>query len=223
MAEQTPFAAVEFASNPEPRCPLVLLLDVSGSMAGAPIRELNDGLQSLQMDLLGDSLASQRVEVSIITFGGTVQTVTPFVTAAQFFPPTLVTSGDTPMGQAIRSGIEAVTERKKLYRQNGVHFYRPWIFLITDGGPTDSWKTAADQVKAGEQAKAFSFFSVGVESADFDVLSQISTLRVPLKMKGLNYRELFVWLSQSMRSVSQSQLGQEEQVKLASPLGWANP
>lgn len=219
MAEQTPFGTVEFATNPEPRCPLVLLLDISGSMQGAPLRELIDGLQALQLDLHSDALASQRVEVSIITFGGTVQTVTPFVTVSQFTPPPLVAGGDTPMGQAIRSGIEAVSERKKLYRQNGIHFYRPWIFLITDGGPTDSWKAAAEQVKAGEQSKAFAFFSVGVEGAQFDILKQLSS-REPLKLRGLSYRELFVWLSQSMRSVSQSQVGQEEQVKLAPPT-WA--
>ena len=41
MSEQITFATSDFASNPEPRCPCILLLDVSGSMNGRPINELN--------------------------------------------------------------------------------------------------------------------------------------------------------------------------------------
>ena len=44
MSEQITFATSDFASNPEPRCPCILLLDVSGSMNGRPINELNAGL-----------------------------------------------------------------------------------------------------------------------------------------------------------------------------------
>ena len=43
MSEQITFATSDFASNPEPRCPCILLLDVSGSMSGRPINELNTG------------------------------------------------------------------------------------------------------------------------------------------------------------------------------------
>jgi uncharacterized protein YegL len=221
MAEQMPFGDVELATNPEPRCPCVLLLDVSGSMAGEPIAQLNAGLQAYHADLLSDPLAAQRVEVAVITFGGIVQTVTPFQTAHHFSPPTLAATGDTPMGLAIRQAIDAVAERKRLYRQNGLHYYRPWIFLITDGAPTDAWKAAADLVHQGEAQKAFAFFAVGVAGANFDVLRKIA-IRAPLELKGLSFRELFVWLSQSQRSVSHSNPGQEDQVKLAPPTGWAN-
>ena len=64
---------VEFADNPEPRCPVVLLLDVSGSMAGRPINELNQGLQDFASVLKTDRLAALRVEVAVITFGGQVR------------------------------------------------------------------------------------------------------------------------------------------------------
>jgi uncharacterized protein YegL len=248
MAEQQPFDDVALASNPEPRCPCVLLLDVSASMReviGEPgeslgytvqqdgktyqavaggvtrIQRLNEGIQAYHSDLLSDPLAAQRVEVSVISFGGTVQTVSPFLGAHEFTPPTLIAAGDTPMGQAILTAIEAVSERKRLYKVNGLHYYRPWIFLITDGGPTDTWKTAAAKVREGETAKAFAFFAVGVEGANFDVLRQIS-VRQPLHLKGASFREMFVWLSQSQRSVSHSNPGQEDQVKLTSPTGWAS-
>jgi len=63
------FEQTEFADNPEPRCPVVLLLDTSQSMQGAPINELNEGLHTFEQVLKGDILASLRVEVAIITFG----------------------------------------------------------------------------------------------------------------------------------------------------------
>jgi len=67
--DQVPFGGVEFADNPEPRCPCVLLLDTSGSMGGAKIAELNKGLQTFAEELHSDAMASKRVELAIITFG----------------------------------------------------------------------------------------------------------------------------------------------------------
>jgi uncharacterized protein YegL len=150
-----------------------------------------------------------------------VQTVIPFVTAHNFNPPTLAPSGDTPMGAAILQAIAAVDERKQQYKQNGLHYYRPWIFLITDGAPTDAWKTAAERVREGEAAKRFAFFAVCVEGGNMDNLRQIA-VREPLRSESVKFRDLFVWLSQSQRTVSQSNPGQEDQVKLPSPSGWAN-
>jgi uncharacterized protein YegL len=72
-------------------------------------------------------------------------------------------------------------------------------------------------VQAGEEAKGFSFFAVGVENADMDVLRQIS-MRPPLKLSGLRFRDLFSWLSSSLSSVSRSQVGQSVQLL---PPGWA--
>jgi uncharacterized protein YegL len=80
MSEQIPFGTDDFAENPEPRCPSVLILDVSGSMGGAPIAELNAGLQVYRDELAADSLAAKRVEVAVLTFGGSVD---PALTAAK--------------------------------------------------------------------------------------------------------------------------------------------
>lgn len=131
------FEASEFAENPEPRVACVLLLDVSGSMAGRPIGELNAALATFKDTMAADSLARKRAEIAIITFGGNVELVQDFVTAEQFTPPVLEASGMTPMGQAIERAIDIIAERKNVYKQNGISYYRPWIFLITDGGPTD--------------------------------------------------------------------------------------
>ena len=97
----------EFVSNPDPRCPCILLLDTSASMNGSPIEALNQGLQSFQNDIGQDDLARRRVEVAIVTFGnGGVQVIQEFVTAGQFHAPTLSAGSVTPMGAAINQAID---------------------------------------------------------------------------------------------------------------------
>jgi uncharacterized protein YegL len=221
--DQVPFGTDDFAVNPEPRLPCVLLLDVSGSMSGKPIAELNQGLKDYRSELQADALAARRVEVAVVTFGGEVRTACDFTTAEAFQAPTLEASGNTPLGAAVHQALAMVQQRKQAYRDNGIPYFRPWVFLITDGAPTDEWHSAAEKVKAGEEMRAFAFFAVGVEGADLKVLGQIAT-RQPLKLQGLRFRDLFQWLSSSQRSLSQSQPGEEDRVRLSNPTapgGWA--
>jgi len=216
FSEQVAFGTDSFADNPEPRCPCLLILDTSGSMSGKPITELNAGLIGFKDELAADSLAMKRVEIAVISFGP-VNVENTFHTAPNFFPPNLAANGDTPMGAAIKTGLDLVRQRKDEYKANGISYYKPWVFLITDGGPTDEWQSSAALVRDGENSGAFAFFAVGVEGANMDVLKQIS-VREPLKLQGLKFRELFQWLSNSMKSVSQSVPGAT--VPIQSPQGW---
>lgn len=226
--EQTPFepSNISFADNPEPRCASVLLLDVSGSMEGKPLEELQAGLAVYRDELAADALAKKRVEIAVITFGGTVDVVHQFSTAEYFLPPSLTSKGDTPMGQAVVTALDLLDQRKKDYRQNGIQYYRPWVFLITDGAPTDDhtpqWRDAVEKVHKGEEQRAFSFFAVGVEGADMAKLKELCK-REPLKLKGLRFRDLFQWLSNSQQTVSRS--NPDDSVPLKNPTapdGWAS-
>ena len=217
FASQMPFGSDSFADNPDPRVPCLLILDTSGSMAGAPIQALNEALQLFRDEILNDSLAAKRVEIGIVTFGP-VQIVTQFTTPDTFITPILVAQGDTPMGQAIQVALKMLDERKEEYKANGISYYRPWVFMMTDGAPTDDWMTAAEMIKEGESAKALAFFPVGVEGANMNILRKIS-MREPLKLQGMKFREFFLWLTASMSGVARTEPGMP--VQMESPKGWA--
>ncbi len=206
------------SSNPEPRCACALLLDVSSSMEGQKIAQLNEGLQVFERELKADEVASRRVELAVVSYGGIVRVDEGFVEAGDFKAPHLDASGDTPMGEAILRALELVEVRKGIYKQTGTAYFQPWVFMLTDGYPTDDIGRAANSVHGLEQNKKLAFFAVGVDGADMDMLGRIA-VRQPLKLKGLAFREMFVWLSNSLRTGSAGDPG-EQMILPQSPLGW---
>jgi uncharacterized protein YegL len=214
----------EFLENPENRCPVVLVLDTSASMQGTPIEALNEGLAEFKFDVEQDALASLRVEVSLVTFGSLVQKKQDFVTIDDFTPPVLTAAGKTPMGEALQLALDSLEERKDLYRTNGVSYYKPWVFLITDGAPTDGvlWQQAVEKVHKQEKAQQLSFFAVGVEGADPDILNELMPEgRTPFFLKDLKFKELFRWVSMSVKRVSMGKVGGGDMMELPPVHEWA--
>lgn len=194
---------LEFVLNPEQRLACVLVLDTSLSMQSGSIDQLNAALKEFESDIKQDALAQKRVEVAIVTFGEKVKVWQPFIAAAQFSAPTLTASGMTPMGAALDLALDELDKRKLQYRDNGVPYYRPWMFLITDGAATDSLEAVSKRIKHQEENKGVAFFPLGVEDADMEQLATIG-LRPPLKIAGSRFREFFLWLSASLASGSQT-------------------
>jgi uncharacterized protein YegL len=189
----------ELPDNPDPRLLCVVLLDVSESMSGAPIDELNRGLQAYQLAIQADKLTSGIFEIALVTFGGTVQVVQPFVEARYFKAPTLRTEGDTPMAPAVLEGIRLITDRQAELKGKGIAYYRPWLWLFTIGKPNDSdslWRAACEAVQTGESsAFSFFFFSVGVGAANLAKLGELSTRQAPVALASVDFREFFAGLS----------------------------
>lgn len=207
---------VEIANPQHPHCAVVLLLDTSGSMQGEKIDRLSDGLRIFKDEVKGDTLALKRVDLAVITFGDGVNVIHDFSGVDEFDPPTLNAEGATPMGEALLKGIDLIESRKQEYKTKGVDYYRPWLFLLTDGQPTDiqpgdsMWNNVVASVHDGEDNRKFVFFAVGVEPCNLEVLRQISPPKRPaLLLKGLAFRELFTWLSKSQIKVSNSKPGEQ--------------
>jgi uncharacterized protein YegL len=210
--------------NPDPRVPCLLLLDVSSSMSGDKIQELNSGLETLRSELLKDELTARRVEVAVITFGGSVRVVQDFVSPSELKLPSLSAEGDTPMAAAILKAFELVEQRQARYEASDLDSYNPWIFMVTDGEPTDSSELlakAAQRIRQADghgRAKRVAFFAVGVDGANMERLTRISK-RSPQKLRGLSFVRLFRWVSESLRRVSGSQIG--DRVDLPAKDDWA--
>ena len=219
--------------NRDPRVACALLLDTSSSMNGEPIAQLNKGYEALREALAEDPLARKRAEIAVITFGGTAELAVPFAEGRDLAPATFSPSGGTPMGAALDLGLDQLIARKQSYKEAGLEYFRPWLFVITDGAPTDgdAFTAAAARVKEVEKQKGVTVFAVGVQGADLQTLAQLSDVREPVSLDGLKFVELFEWLSSSMSAVSRSAPGASdaqiaaneatEQMPLPSPAGWA--
>ena len=207
--------------NYETKCLCVLVLDVSGSMNGEPINELNEGLKTFKKTVGADPNAKRRLEVSVITFESSVKTEmesTLFEKIEEF--PILNVGGSTKLVDGVNEAIKKVKERKTYYKKSGQKYYRPWIVLMTDGEPdSDQNVTAlAEEVKTGEEEKHFIFFAVGVQNANMKTLETLCNNYPPAKLKGLNFKDFFLWLSVSFSTITSSR--PDEKVNLPEPI-WA--
>ena len=200
--------------NTNQRLPCVVLLDGSTSMAGKAIDNLNEGLSVLERELKADDIASLRVQLLILRIGGhnDVEVLTDWTDAIDFSAPLIEANGTTPLGEGVKVALKKLEEQKKRYKDNQITYNRPWLFMITDGAPTDpNWERDAEKAVESEKKGKVVVFPIGTEHADFDTLNKFSS-RGALMLKDLDFKELFVWLSQSVSAGSQTEIGSETQL-----------
>lgn len=203
--------SAEAAENYEQKCLCVLVLDVSGSMRGTPIEELNKGLKDFYEEISSDVTTSQRLEISIITFSNTVITLQEPALVENITMPTLTASGSTEMVNAINYAIDMVDARKKWYKETNQNYYRPWIILMTDGEPDDDQDVAglAQRIQNDTRNKRYAFLPIGVEGANMAVLDQIKGNIPAMKLQGTKFSSFFKWLSASMGTRVTSEEGEK--------------
>lgn len=198
------------ASPNEPHMACVLLVDTSGSMAGEPIASLNASINRFKEQTSMDELAKKRVDVAIIEFNSEARLVQDFMPISWMKPISLTASGLTSMGAGIHLAIDKVKERSHFYATMGTPCFKPWIFMITDGGPTDEIETAIRRIEE-EEGKGthgkLKFFALGVPGYDKNTLFRI-TKRV-MELKDTDFSQIFNWISESMVAISVSRVGEE--------------
>ncbi|MGU3494488.1 vWA domain-containing protein [Xanthobacteraceae bacterium A53D] len=184
------------------RVPCVLLLDGSASMNKADkIGQLNAALAAFHLDLMADPLAAVSVRTKIIRFGDeAAETIHDWCEAPLFRPPTLKGSGRTPLGSGLAMAMGDIAEEKASLRARGINIRRPWLFVLTDGTPTDRWEQVAARCREAQTRGAFFLWPIGIgPDANFEVLQQLTPDGFALEVGETRFRDLFRWISDSMR------------------------
>lgn len=215
----------DLVNNPTARVPVCLCLDVSGSMSGAPILELNKGVRLFYEAIKEDETAKYSAEICVVTFGGKgAKKVCDFASVEiQSGAPILLPGGGTPMGEAVNLALDLLEERKQEYRDVGVDYYQPWLVLMTDGcsnGSPSELENAINRTVSMINHRKLTIFPIGIGSAaDMDTLNQFSPKRSAMRLKDLKFSEFFDWLSKSVSKTSQSIPGESVKLDLDGILG----
>ncbi len=186
------------------RLPVYLLLDTSSSMSGAPLQAVNQGVALLYNELMNTPQAVETCWISVITFDSQAQQVVPLTELTKFTPPTLQAGGSTSMGAAFDVLGQALD--REIVGNTGERKgdYKPLIFLLTDGEPTDDWRSALNRLRSRTQKKPATIIALGCgPGANMGVLDQIADVRLRLEdATPDNIAAFFKWVSQSVKSAS---------------------
>ena len=187
------------------RLPVYLLLDCSGSMMGEPIEAVRQGVKALLSELKGDPQALETAYLSVITFDSSARQVIPLTELMQFQEPELKASGATALGGALNVLMECVNSEVRKSSETQKGDWRPLVFILTDGAPTDveAFGQAAQALKG---MKAANIVACAAGSrADTTYLRQFT--ENVLMMNTLSAGDMarfFAWVSGSIKMSSKS-------------------
>jgi uncharacterized protein YegL len=217
----TPMLDPELAKTPDQKVACVLLLDTSGSMQGERITELSNGLRTFKEEVLKDGVAASRVDLCVITFNSDVNVIKDFGPVENFDVPELQAEHQTFLGTALLEAVNRIEDRKETYKAMGIPYYRPWLFVISDGLPEGEEPEVLEEAKARlkkvQDRKGLVVYSIGIGGVNLEKLGEITGSK-PMALSGMKFNELFSWLSKSLEGVSRSKPG--AQIKLPD-IHWA--
>ena len=146
----TPFDPSKFTAPKAKPLPVILLLDVSGSMSGDKIHNLNDAVRDMLNTFSDTENGETEIHVAIITFGSQVTLHQPLASASTIHWQDLSAGGMTPLGTALQMA-KAMIEDKDVVPSRA---YRPTVVLVSDGGPNDAWEKPLNAfISDGRSAK----------------------------------------------------------------------
>ena len=184
------------------KLPVYLVLDTSGSMSGEPIEAVKNGVQLLVSTLRQDPHALETAYLSIIGFGSSASVLAPLTEVSAFQPPALVASGTTSMGEALRLLATRVDQEVTRTTAETKGDWKPLVFLMTDGMPTDNWQVGLDELKKRKVGTVVA--CAAGQQGDEAVLKQITEIVVRLDTADSStIAAFFKWVSASISTGSQ--------------------
>ncbi|MFV0418319.1 MAG: vWA domain-containing protein [Dysgonomonas sp.] len=184
------------------RLPVYLLLDISGSMTGEPIEAVKNGVQVLVSTLRQDPYALETAYLSVITFDSAAKQIVPLTELSMFQMPNIQASGTTALGSALSTLAKVVEKEvvKTTPEQKGD--WKPLVFLMTDGEPTDDWKRGLEEFK--KQKFGMVVACAAGQKANTQKLKEITDVVVQLDTAdSATIRAFFKWVSASISFGSQ--------------------
>ena len=201
QTEINPNSSSPFADASIRRLPVYLVLDCSGSMTGAPIEAVRQGMKTLLNELKSDPQALETVFLSVITFDSTARQVNPLTELMLVKEPDFQATGTTALGAALKLLSECIDREVRQTTPQQKGDWKPLIFLMTDGAPTDKWEDAADAIKAKKPGN-FIACAAGA-GADETVLKRMTNIVVKLNdLQPEALKQFFQWVSASVATTS---------------------
>lgn len=199
------------------RLPVYFLIDVSESMVGEPIQQVQEGMKMIVQELRTDPYALETAFISIIAFAGKAKSLSPLTELYRFYPPTFPIGGGTSLGKALNFLMDEMDKTlvKTTAEQKGD--WKPIVFLFTDGTPTDNPTPAFDRWNNKYRGKAnLIAISIG-NNADTQLLGQISDNVMRLNTNGeMSFKAFFKWVTASIKATSVSVTDmRDDNIKLA--------
>lgn len=192
------------------RLPVYLLLDTSGSMHGEAIEAVKNGVQLLVSTLRQDPYALETAYLSIISFASTARQLMPLTELAAFQVPDIQASGTTQLGEALSLLADRIEQEVSKTTADTKGDWKPLIFIMTDGAPTDDWTKGLQRLK---QVKTGVIVACAAgHGSDLAVLKQITEVVVELSTADTAaIKAFFKWVSASISTGSQKvDAGQKE-------------